>query len=113
MASFVSVVAGLHAAIEVQRQVAAVSGEIAGRLRVRIGLAAGEPVAERDDLFGATVQLAARLCQRAGPGRILVSNGVKELALGKGFGFRRRGAMRLKGFDEPITAFELLWDVAA
>lgn len=113
MASFVSAVAGLHSAIEIQRQVAAVPGEMAGLLRVRIGLAAGEPVAERDDLFGATVQLAARLCQRAGPGRILVSNGVQGLALGKGFRFRKRGAMRLKGFDESITAFELIWDAAA
>jgi len=113
MASFVSVVAGLHAAIEIQRQVAAVSGEVGELLRVRIGLAAGEPVAERDDLFGAAVQLAARLCQRARPGAILVSDGVRGLALGKGFRFQRRGALRLKGFDEPVTAFELGWSDAA
>ena len=74
---------------------------------MRIGLAAGEPVTERDDLFGAAVQLAARLCQRAHPGTILVSNGVQGLALGKGFRFSKRGALRLKGFDEPISTFEL------
>jgi class 3 adenylate cyclase len=113
MASFVSVVAGLHAAIEIQRQVKVVSGEIARILRVRIGLAAGEPVNERDDLFGAAVQLAARLCQRAGPGTILVASGVQGLALGKGFRFRRRPALRLRGFEERITASELIWDAAA
>jgi class 3 adenylate cyclase len=113
MASFVSVVAALHAAIEIQRQVAGASGSIAGLLRVRIGLAAGEPVTERDDLFGAAVQLAARLCQRAGPGMILVANAVQGLVLGKGFRFRKRKALRLKGFDEPVIAFELIWDSVA
>lgn len=106
MASFVSVVAALRTAIEVQRHVA---GEADERLRVRIGLAAGEPVTERDDLFGAAVQLAARLCERALPGTILVSNGVQGLALGKGFVFRKRGTLRLKGFGDAVTTFEVDW----
>jgi class 3 adenylate cyclase len=113
MASFVSVVAALRAAIDVQRRVASATGEVGDRLRVRIGLAAGEPVTERDDLFGATVQLAARLCQRASPSTILVSNGVQGLALGKGFTFRKRGTLRLKGFDDPIGTYELAWSHAA
>ena len=41
MASFVSVVAALRAAIDIQRRVAAATGEVGDRLRVRIGLAAG------------------------------------------------------------------------
>lgn len=110
MASFVSVVTALRTAIEIQREVAAATGENADRLRVRIGLAAGEPVTERDDLFGAAVQLAARLCQRARPSTILVSNGVQGLALGKGFGFTKRGSLRLKGFDETVTTYELAWE---
>jgi class 3 adenylate cyclase len=113
MASFVSVVGGLRGAIEIQRRLAEADFDHAARLRVRIGIAAGEPVTERDDLFGAAVQLAARLCQRARPGTVLVSNGVQGLALGKGFVFRKRGALRLKGFDEPVTTFEVVWDTAA
>ena len=113
MASFVSVVAALRAAIDIQRRVTSATGVVGERLRVRIGLAAGEPVTERDDLFGAAVQLAARLCQRATPGTILVSNGVQGLALGKGFAFRKRGTLRLKGFDEPVGTYELAWSDAA
>ena len=113
MASFVSAVAALQTAIEIQRQVTAAPAEMAAQLRVRIGIAAGEPVTERDDLFGAAVQLAARLCQRASPGSVLVSNGVEALVLGKGFTFRKRATLRLKGFDEPVTAFELAWDPGA
>ena len=72
-------------------------------------MAAGEPVTERDDLFGAVVQLAARLCSRAEPGSVLVSSAIRDLALGKGFEFRKRGRLSLKGMDEPVQAFEVIW----
>jgi class 3 adenylate cyclase len=110
MASFVSVVAALRSAIDIQRRVTAAAGEASSPFRIRIGLAAGEPVTERDDLFGAAVQLAARLCQRALPATILVASGVQGLALGKGFVFRKRGTVRLKGFDEAVVAYELDWE---
>jgi class 3 adenylate cyclase len=108
MAAFRSVVAAIQAAIEIQQRVAANEGT-SGLLRVRIGIAAGEPVAEVNDLFGAAVQLAARLCQRARPGAILASGVVRDLALGKGFTFGRSSRLRLKGFDEAVTAVEVLW----
>jgi class 3 adenylate cyclase len=113
MASFAAVSGGIRSAIEIQQQLAATNVDDPARLGVRVGLAAGEPVTERDDLFGATVQLAARLCQRARPGSILVSSGVQGLALGKGFTFRKRGTLRLKGFDEPVPTFEVDWGAAA
>ena len=72
-------------------------------------MSAGEPVAERDDLFGAAVQLAARACNHAAAGSILVSTAVRELCVGKGFAFEERGPFELKGFDEPIPLFEVLW----
>jgi class 3 adenylate cyclase len=40
---------------------------------VRLGLNAGEPIAEDDDIFGTAVQLAARIADRAEPGQVLVS----------------------------------------
>ena len=67
-------------------------------------MSAGEPVAERDDLFGAAVQLAARACNHAAAGAILVSTAVRELCVGKGFTFEARGPFELKGFDEPDPA---------
>lgn len=72
-------------------------------------MSAGEPVAEGSDLFGAAVQLAARLCARAKPETILVTSAVRDLAVGKGFEFTRRGPLRLKGFSEPMRAFEVRW----
>ena len=71
---------------------------------MRIGVSAGEPVAEHDDLFGAAVQLAARACNHAAAGAILVSTAVRELCVGKGFTFEPRGPFELKGFTELSPA---------
>jgi len=70
---------------------------------VRIGISAGEPVEQAADLFGSTVQLAARLCAQAEPGQILVSNVVADLCIGKNLRFVDAGACELKGFEGPIA----------
>lgn len=110
MVAFRSVVGAIRAAVEIQQRLAEAVDGAGPTIRVRIGMAAGEPVTERDDLFGATVQLAARLCARAEPGSILVAGPVHDLALGKGFAFRSRGRLRLKGFEASMPAFEVLWE---
>ncbi|MDO8611764.1 MAG: adenylate/guanylate cyclase domain-containing protein [Dehalococcoidia bacterium] len=76
-------------------------------LLVRIGLNAGEPVAEDQDLFGAAVQLAARVCARAEPGQVLAANVVRELAMGKGFLFADMGEVVLRGFEDPVRLYEV------
>jgi class 3 adenylate cyclase len=112
MVAFGSVAAALEAAVEIQRALHDRNQTAVHALEVRIGLAAGEPVMEQGDLFGAAVQLAARLCGRAGGGTILVSGAVRDLAIGKRFEFRRRGRVSLKGFDEPVRLFEVDWQLA-
>lgn len=109
MASFRSVAAALEAAVDLQLALLAYNREASTPVEVRIGIAAGEPVLENDDLFGAAVQLAARLCDRAGSGTILVSGAVRDLAIGKPFRFERRGRLSMKGFDEPVGVFEVAW----
>jgi len=74
-----------------------------------MGLNAGEPVAEDEDLFGTAVQVAARICAQAQPGQILVSNVVRELAAGKGFAFSDQGEAALKGFEKPVRLYEVSW----
>jgi len=110
MATFPSAARALACAVAVQRQLASHNESDAETpLRVRIGLNAGEPVAEDDDLFGSAVQLAARICAQADAGDILVSNVVRELAAGKGFDFSDRGTADLKGFDEPVRLYAVGW----
>jgi len=101
MASFVSAAGAVRAALQIQRELAA--HETADfPVRVRIGGAAGEPVERANDIYGSTVQLAARLCAHAAPEQIVVSNVVAELCLGKGLRFRALGEVALKGFDKPV-----------
>jgi class 3 adenylate cyclase len=76
-------------------------------LRVRIGIAAGEPVDHNDDLFGSTVALASRICDAAEAGRILTSDLVCTLGSERGFSFDSGRELVLKGFSGPILAFEL------
>lgn len=78
-------------------------------VEVRIGISAGEPVEQAADLFGSTVQLAARLCAQAQPGQILVSNVVADLCIGKKLKFYDAGEVELKGFDGriPTRAVEI------
>jgi len=76
-------------------------------LRVRIGLNAGEPVVEDQDLFGTAVQLAARICAHAEPGQIVVPTVVRELAAGKGFLLADLGEVALRGFEDPVRLYEV------
>jgi class 3 adenylate cyclase len=109
MAAFASASQAVGAAIRIQQALEEGAGARTGELRVRIGVAAGEPVTEQDDLFGTAVQQAARLCAHAAPDGIVVSSGVHDLCRGKGFGFSDGGPLALKGFDEPIGHFQVEW----
>jgi len=112
MSAFASVVRAVECAIEIQRQVAIHNDTATEPFRVRIGLSAGEPVTASDRLFGAVIQLAARTCACADGGQIFVSSVIRDLCLGKDFTFADRGAVPLKGFDEPHNLYEVNWQVA-
>jgi class 3 adenylate cyclase len=78
-------------------------------IHVRIGICAGEPVEEDQRLFGSTVQLTSRICDRAEPDQILVAPVIRDLCLGKPFSFADRGEQALKGFDQPQRMYEVQW----
>lgn len=108
MAAFENVADGLRCALAIEAgfdQRNAVSEPPA--LRVRVGIAAGEPVDHNDDLFGSTVNLASRICQAADGGQILVASLVRELGAKEGFVFSSAGERILKGFSDHVALFEL------
>lgn len=108
MVSFASASRAISAALAMQRGFAAHNDSNPdAAIHVRIGLNAGEPVAEEGDLFGTAVQMAARIAAHAEPGRVLVSNVVRELAAGKGFLFSDRGDVVLRGFEDPVRLHEV------
>jgi class 3 adenylate cyclase len=109
MATFPLASRALDCAVAIQMAFAEHNAGTNDEVRVRIGLNAGEPVAEEEDLFGAAVQMAARVCAEARPGQILVSNVVRELTMGKGFLFADQGSVSLRGFEDPVRLFEVPW----
>ena len=112
MASFVSASAAVRCAAQIQRELVQRARQQDNvPIKVRIGGAAGEPVERNSDIFGSTVQLAARLCSHAEPDQIVVSSVVADLCIGKGLMFRPLGEVSLKGFDQPVHAHAVEWSV--
>ena len=109
MTSFSSATKALECAIAMQRAFAEHNESAEEPIMVRVGLNAGEPIAEDDDLFGTAVNEAARITAAADGGQILVANVVRELAKGKDFLFADRGETSLKGLDEPVRLYEVSW----
>ena len=111
MASFNSAAGGVEAAVAIQRAVAVHNGSRPDLpLHLRIGINAGEPIEEENDLFGSTVQLAARVCAAAQSDQIVCTNVVRELSTAKGLNFKDLGNHVAKGFKDPIPLYEVLWN---
>jgi len=82
-------------------------------LHLKIGINSGEPIQEDNDLFGTTVQMSARIVDKAQADEIFVSEIVRGICAGKSFSFVNRGGYPMKGFDGDITLFEVAWNQAA
>jgi class 3 adenylate cyclase/pimeloyl-ACP methyl ester carboxylesterase len=109
MASFPSASRALACAIALQRAFAERNESAAEPIRVRVGLNAGEPIEDEADLFGTAVILAARIAAQAQGGEILVSEGVRQIVAGKDFLLADRGAVTLRGFEDPVHVYEVSW----
>ena len=109
MASFPSAQRALECAVELQRAFDERNIHADECLKIRVGVNAGEPIAEDDDLFGTAVIMASRLAGLADGGEILVSGVVRELSAGKRFLFSERGEAVLRGFEDPVRLFDVQW----
>ncbi len=110
MAVFASTRDAVRGAVAIQQAVERHQRLARPALEVRVGVHVGEAIADEGDYFGATVNIARRLCDSAAPGQILVSEVVRAL-LGHGSGpdLRPIGALALKGFAQPVEACEVAW----
>lgn len=110
MASFAWASNAIDAAVAIQKAVKTYNHQSPTvPLEIRIGLNAGEPIVENNDLFGLTVQIASRICSEAGKDQVYVSSVVKDLAMGKNYSFKPLGNFTLKGISDPQALFEVLW----
>jgi class 3 adenylate cyclase len=75
------------------------------KMFVQAGLGYGDALAINGDYFGNMVNLAARLVAAAKPGQILASQAVRDEL--PDWAAVAQNPLTLKGFDAPITAYEL------
>ncbi|SOC35374.1 class 3 adenylate cyclase [Rhizobium subbaraonis] len=108
MAAFTSSLAAVDCAMDIQREFRRFNADNPEQIHIRIGLDCGEPVEDSNDLFGATVQTAARLCAAASSDQILVSENVFQ-EYGAADIFARASGYRLKGFAKPVRAHQCNW----
>jgi class 3 adenylate cyclase len=110
MASFDDATGAVDASISIQRNV---SNHNKARpdqpLQLRIGLNAGKPIQEENDIFGATVQLSARVCAATQPEQILCTESVQSRVRGRAEVIQSIGSQPLKGFKEPVPLYEVKW----
>ena len=105
MASFYDVPASVACAVKIQEELASYNEKGETPIRVRIGIHAGVPIEEGDDLFGSAVQMAARICDIAQADAILISREVRNACTDADLGFVPTGFETLKGFSEPVQLF--------
>lgn len=107
MAAFVSPRRAVACALAIRRELAcdaASSSDLA--VGLRIGLHTGEVLIDGDNLHGAAVSAANRVCARAGAGEVLVSDVVRQLCgCVPGAEMRDHGVHELKGFSQPWRLF--------
>ena len=108
MASFDETKQSIECAQSIQTKLREFNQSSSEKLELRIGLDAGEPVSDNNDLFGSTVQMAARLCAIAERNSIYVTDAVRAFAP-KSIEVIERGTRELKGFSEPVPVFEVAW----
>jgi adenylate cyclase len=95
--------AGMAAALEMVE-----SAPRAGLPPTHIGIHAGPVVAQDGDVFGRTVNIAARIAAQAGAGEVLTSAETIELAEDARLGFVRLGPATLKGVASPVTLYRVV-----
>jgi adenylate cyclase len=114
MATFPTPDAAAAAAAQMQTSIAALASAGQAALSLRIGFHAG-PVIRRDgDVFGDTVNLAARLNQHAARGQILTSRATARLlspALRNAA--RALYSVEVKGKRDKVELWEVLWQQSA
>lgn len=104
---------GVRAAMEMQRTLDAANRpykDDEDRIQIRIGLHSGKCIIENQDVFGDAVNVASRVCSKAGAQEILVSSFTRS-QLGESLGATRfHSATELKGKSSDFKLFAVQWD---
>jgi adenylate cyclase len=111
LGEFDSAVDAVRCAIDIQQSFAAhPAGDGMEPIRLRIGVNTGDVIVEEQDIYGHSVNIAARLEALAEPGAVYVTGAVRDQLQGYlGFNFEDRGERWVKNIDHPIRVFRVTY----
>jgi class 3 adenylate cyclase len=112
-AAFEQPAAALTTALTVQRELRTRASAGEEEVRVRIGIHSGYPTRARANYIGMAVHTAARICDAAHGGQIVVSGDFRTalgVPLPNGVRVRRLGVYRLRGLPDAIELLQVVGD---
>jgi class 3 adenylate cyclase len=102
--------AACDAAREMQQRMTALPPIAGAKLAIRIGFHYGLVLEDKDDFWGDGVNTAARLAELAKAGQILTSGATANgLPAAQRSNLRDLSAIQVKGKQEAVRVFELMW----
>jgi adenylate cyclase len=110
LAEFASAVEAVQCAVDAQTALAEANVSVAPdrRIRFRIGVHVGDVIVRAGDLFGAGVNIAARLQTLASPGSVCISGETyDQVRKVLPITFTDLGAQHVKNIQEPIRAYHV------
>jgi adenylate cyclase len=111
IAEFPSVVEAVRAAIAIQDAIVTENLDVepGRRMLFRIGINLGDVLVDGADIYGDGVNVAARLCELAEPGGIVISGTVHSLVCKLlAVGFDYAGAEQVRGLEEPVPSYRVV-----
>jgi adenylate cyclase len=116
LVEFDSAVDAVRCGVEIQRGLTAREAAVDTRRRIqlRIGVNTGDVIVDDRDIYGNSINIAARLEGLAEPGQIYVTRGVRDQLRGyPSLSFEDKGERRVKNIDRPIRVFRVEYDQQA
>jgi adenylate cyclase len=110
LAEFDSAVDAVNCGLAIQDRLGARNAALPGdgRIRLRIGINTGDVIVGDRDIYGNSVNIAARLEGLAEPGGVYVTRGVRDQLQGQpSLSFEDRGERRVKNIPRPIRVYRV------
>ena len=114
MLVFATAIQAAEAAVEIQERMSELAEVLKLRLSFHVGFHYGAAIEHDGDVYGDSVNVAARLAELAKGGQILTSSGtVAELPAYARHQIRNLHAMTIKGKQHDLAVVELVWQATA
>jgi adenylate cyclase len=111
LVEFSSAVDAVRCALDIQRGLAARQANEKDRIQMRIGINTGDILVDQRDIYGNSINIAARLEALATPGTVCVSQSIYDQtrALPQFF-FADRGERNVKNIPYPVHVYEVAYE---